>query len=424
MRFTLVTITSAMLAISGPAMAKPVKVEIKGTPGHYQLYRDGQAYKVRGAGGGDFRLDLLKSIGGNSIRTWNVGDGSILDAAAANGLTVALCLDVGRERLGFDYNNPRSVKAQLEKFRDQVERFKDHPALLVWIIGNELNYGAKGSAVWKAVNDISKMIHEVDPDHPTTTALAGISPSMYDTLRRYSPDLDFISVQLYGGLPGLPAMLDKIDPKLPIMVTEWGTVGHWETDKTRWGAPIELNSSQKAQTYRKGYQDILAPLKGRSIGSYAFLWGYKQERTPTWYGIFSPGGHPTEVVDVLQYAWQGRWPNNRSPKLDQLTLNGERASASVTLAPGKVYPASVKASDPEGQPLAYEWVVRYESTSTKSGGDEEKIPKILHGLISNQERANVELRAPAQPGEYRLFVYVRDPAKRTAYANIPFLVKQ
>ena len=52
-------------------------------------------------------------------------------------------------------------------------KYKDHPALLAWIIGNEANLRFKNPKVFDAINDISKMIHQVDPNHPTTTALSG-----------------------------------------------------------------------------------------------------------------------------------------------------------------------------------------------------------------------------------------------------------
>ena len=153
---------------------RPVKVEIVGQPGSYQLLRDGAPYRPIGAGAVAGSLVSLKAHGANSIRTWHVGNGQILDDAHALGLSVSLCLDVGRERLGFDYNDEAAVARQLIRFRAQVDQFKNHPALLTWIIGNELNIGSSNPKVWNAVNEIALMIHEVDPNHPATTALAGL----------------------------------------------------------------------------------------------------------------------------------------------------------------------------------------------------------------------------------------------------------
>ncbi len=71
------------------------------------------------------------------------------------------------------------------------------------------------------------------------------------------------------------------------MVTEWGATGHWEVNSTPWGAPIETHSSTKADLVQ--WNDTTWQLdsqKENCVGSYVFLWGQKQERTPTWYGMF------------------------------------------------------------------------------------------------------------------------------------------
>ena len=49
-------------------------------------------------------------------------------------------------------------------------------------------------------------------------------------------------------------------------------------------------------------------------GSFAFLWGQKQEYTSTWYALFMDSGLPTEAIDVLQFCWSGSYPENKSPK--------------------------------------------------------------------------------------------------------------
>ena len=86
------------------------------------------------------------------------------------------------------------------------------------------------------------------------------------------------------------------------MVTEWGTVGYWEMDKTDWGTPTELTSTEKANIFMRANDEVLSRFDGQLIGSYAFLWGQKQERTPTWFGVLTESGEVTEAVDVLHYT--------------------------------------------------------------------------------------------------------------------------
>ncbi|NIP19219.1 MAG: hypothetical protein GWM87_14480, partial [Xanthomonadales bacterium] len=77
--------------------------------GGYVLLRGGEPYEIKGAGLDNSNLENLASHGGNSFRNWGVADAAqglaLLDEAERLGLTVAMCLGIGRERQGFDYND-------------------------------------------------------------------------------------------------------------------------------------------------------------------------------------------------------------------------------------------------------------------------------------------------------------------------------
>ena len=323
----------------------PVKVELKKVDSSFRLFRNGQQYFIKGAGGNIFP-DRLTAYGGNSIRTWNTRNAKrLLDTAAKYGLTVLMGLEVSSERHGFDYNDTVAVKKQLDRLREEVLKYKDHPAVLAWGIGNELNLSYKNVKVWDAVNDISKMIHELDPNHPTTTIIAGITKEVVDHIKSKSPDLDLLSINTYGGLATLPAAVRRAGWIGAYMVTEWGPTGHWEGLTTAWKSPIEETSSEKAAVYKSRYEFSVERDKENCIGSYVFLWGQKQERTPTWYGIFTEKGEESEVVDVMQYLWSGNWPKNQAPHLYSFQLNNKKAIENIYLKPGATYNARAVVTD-------------------------------------------------------------------------------
>jgi hypothetical protein len=206
------------------------------------------------------------------------------------------------------------------------------------------------------------------------------------------------------------------------MVTEWGTIGYWESATTVWGAPVELNSSQKADTFLRAYRDVLTALEDRLLGSYAFYWGQKQERTPTWFGMLTEDGNLTEVVDVLQYSWTGKWPRNRTPRVQAMLLDGKTAGESIRLTADQTVEAVLELRDPDGDAVTYRWELKPESMATSGGGDYEKRLRNLEGFLSNPNAARTTL-TPPRPGSYRLFAYAANDQGRVAHANIPFLVE-
>jgi len=425
--FLLLTLGAGSVSAREPAAAGAVPVRVARDGTKFVLLRDGKPYPIKGAGLEFGSVAALAAHGGNSFRTWRTENGQksgreVLDEAARHGLTVAMCIEIGRERLKFDYDDERAVAKQLEFARREVLKYKDHPALLAWIIGNEANLRFRNPKVFDAINDISRMIHQVDPNHPTTTALSGFSAELANLIETRAPDLDFVGIQMYGDIVNLPRYLAEANFRRPYMVTEWGATGHWEVGKTTWGAPIEHTSSEKAESYRKAYETVIASGDERLIGDYVFLWGQKQERTPTWYGMFLADGSATETVDFMQFAWTGAWPANRAPRVEVVKLDSKHAADNVVVAPGQRVSASIVATDPEGGRLTYSWQVVRQIVVKEDGGDDEPVPPSVRIRMDGGDGANPSFIAPRRPGAYRLFVYVHDGSGSAGHANFPFYV--
>ena len=413
------------------------KVEIKKVDGQYDFYINDTLFVLKGAGldvnaGKDFKA--LAEAGANAFRTWRTDDAPMeLDSALKYGLKIAMGLDMDKELHGFDYNDEEAVKAQFEHIKKEVLKYKDHPALLCWVAGNELNLliNEDGSLslvnpkVYDALADIVDFIHEVDPNHPVTTTFAGPAIESHVKLcLDHCPQLDFLSYQVYGALSVVSDEEIRNNNDIPYTITEYGPIGHWEMPSTSWGREIEENSTQKADGLRDRIEKGLKPdPSGRNMGGFAFVWGQKQERTPTWYGIFNKDGRPIAVLDELTLYWSGEYPADRAPAVDSMTLDGKRSTDNITLKPGEVYTAEMAAFDHEGEELTYKWELLEEVTTRSQGGAFEAEPDDVKLEIISQEGGKIQFKTPGKAGEYRLFSYVYDQHK-VGNANIPFLVKE
>jgi hypothetical protein len=314
------------------------------------------------------------------------------------------------------------VKAQYDHFTSVVKELKDHPALLMWGVGNEVDLFYKNTNVWYAVEEVAKMIHEVDPNHPTCTVTAGFDPLEGKLIMERAPSIDIYGINTYGDIAGVRKGIEQLGWKGPYMITEWGPNGHWEVQKAKWGAPIEQNSHEKAVSYTQRYTECIAADPAKCIGSFVFLWGQKQETTSTWYGLFSEKGEWSEAVDGLHRLWKGTAPSNEAPILRPSSLNGSSKFGNIEITAGNKCQAVLEVLDPNNDKLKIVAHVIPESTDIKAGGDAEAAPAPLTGLRLRVKGNEVSFYAPGNVGQYRLFVFVYDERGGYAYENIPFLV--
>ena len=159
---------------------------------------------------------------------------------------------------------------------------------------------------------------------------------------------------------------------------------------------------------------------GRSLGSYVFFWGQKQEATATWFGMFLPSGEKLPRVDAMAYAWTGKWPENRAPKLNSL----ETPIAFKKVKAGSQSFAEADCIDREDDELRYVWEIRAESSDRKIGGDAEAAPPSFPDAIrEGQGTPRITLEAPQISGGYRVFVTAYDGQGGAVVHNLPFYVE-
>lgn len=412
---------TALLMTTVPAFLRAAEVRFAAKGEGFQLLRDGRPYAIRGAGGTQ-ALEQLVAAGGNSIRCWSPPGRATMDRAHGLGLTVMLGLPVGLPRHGFSYDDDAAVAKQRERVRNLVREYRGHPALLIYALGNEVEHHATDAQrlqVWREMEQLARIVKEEDPRHPVITVTAGWGRAVLTELHDLAPSLDAVGINTYGGMMRVAEAVKEQGWKKPWMVTEFGPRGHWEVAKTPWGLPIEDPSSVKADFYLAAYRRV-ENSSPSFLGAYVFLWGQKQEKTHTWYGMFLPDGTPLDTVDAMTMAWTGRWPEKRAPRIEALDVASVLRPGEpwLRLPPGSRIRAKVDAVSHDGSPLAITWDLRPDvSDNPSTGGDREPSVEPLAAALTHAAGDRCEVNLPAQPGNYRLFVYVRNTHGKAATAN-------
>ena len=400
---------------------RPIAVELRQTGAGWQLLRGGKPYFIRGAGG-DASLQQLAAAGANSLRTWGADDdvGATLDAAHALGLSVTVGIWLGHERHGFDYNDADRVREQLERARQSVLRYRDHPALLLWGIGNEMDGFGSGDnpAIWKAVNDVAAMVKQLDSAHPTMTVTAEIGGGRIEGVHRRCSCIDIHGINAYAGVPSLAERYREARTSKPYVLTEFGPPGAWEVAKSDWGAPAEPTSTEKSAFYRRSYEQGVLGAPDLVLGSYVFTWGFKMEATATWYGMFLDDGARLGAVDTMTELWSGRPPKKLAPTLEPLVIEGDSQ-----VDPGGMVQVRTGITATRDAAIRVRWVLRRDSDDAAPGGDYRPMLPEVEDVVIEGDRHGARLRMPAEPGPYRLFLYVYNNSGNAATANVALLVK-
>ncbi len=422
-------ISLLILCITMVSQAQRAEILKDGT--RWQLKVNNQPFFVKGVVGHTY-LEKVKQYGGNSIRIgWKKEE---LDQVNRLGLNALVNLPANAERYGMNYDDAAAVKKQTAAIIEIVKKTKDHPAVLMWAIGNELDYipGTKpfNPKVWDAVNQAAKAIKAIDPNHPVMTVIGtSMMEKVADIVKR-CPDIDLLGINSYGDIYTLPETLQKYGWIKPYVISEWGPDGYWEVKKTKWGAPYEQTGREKYDCYDQKYKTAIDNGNGQCLGSYVFYWsGFKQETTHTWFCMFNVDGLESPLVGLMHKMWSDTEQvtpsdpmSNLAPIVDSLNIGKYVRYQDIVLKPGSVNSSKVSVTDADNDPLTYQWELRPEAVYASYAGQGEKVPDPLAGLI-DEEKGVIQFTAPKDKGAYRLFVYAYDGKGHFSSANLPFLVK-
>jgi len=139
----------------------------------------------------DEDLSLMKEAGINTIRVYApIDDDVVLNQINKAGIKVIT---------GFGYNQNGYFDILSGSFINYVEKYKNHPAILLWELGNEYNYHPEWfendiKNWYKAMNDAAHLIHLKDPQHPVTTAHGDLPDSL---ALSSAPNIDVWGLNVY-----------------------------------------------------------------------------------------------------------------------------------------------------------------------------------------------------------------------------------
>ena len=247
----------------------------------------------------DTEMSLLKNMGVNVIRQYTGVPAKWIQYIYENyGIYTMLNHSFGRYGLTLDgvwtpvtiYDDPKTQEFLLSEVNNLVKEYKDTPGLLMYLLGNENNYGLfwqgaetedfpddeekkkfigekRGRPMYRLMNDAAKAMKSVDTSHPV--AICNGDVLFIDIVAEECTDVDIYGTNTYRGV-SFTDMFDVVKEKLdiPLMFTEFGADAF---------NAIDNKEDQKAQAYymvgnwKEIYENAAGLGKtGISIGGFTF----------------------------------------------------------------------------------------------------------------------------------------------------------
>lgn len=404
------------------------EVSVQQKDGKYFFLREGKPFFIKGAAGYS-QLQELAAAGGNTVVCWDTAVlETVLREADRYKLAVIVGIDVpGVHNTGF-YEDKQQLKTWQQSSRSLVDRYKNHPALLAWCLGNELifPFSPVYDPFYKAYNSLLNNIHQADPHHPVFTTVINLDKKNILNLQWRVPGLDFIGLNIYNSLRTLQNDLKQVSLywRGPYIIAEWAPHGGWEAKGTSWYAPLEQSSTQKAAAYYQFYTQHMPLQDPRFMGSVVFYWGCRYEYTYTWYSVFNEDGTATEIAEYLRDCWTGAAVPHISPVITGIFSDNRRAEDDIILSAGSEHTAAVTVQTAQQQDsMRFTWqIIKEQWVDWGKVWVSFKKPAVESGLFEDSTVQRPRFTAPTREGPYRIYVTVYGAGGYCATANIPFYV--
>ncbi len=293
-----------------PVSTGPVQVLGK------SLYVDGEPFTVKGVGYAPTPigywpwdvsvytdLDILmrdvtflQDMNVNTVRTWaQPPDTTLLDVLyAVPAEPIYTIVGFWIPVSGIDYGDPGTIAYYEDQFRDLVNQFKDHPGVLGWGLGNEVNLHHDGEALvnwYSLANRLAQAAYEEEGAtyHPTIIVNAGMFDLGSTDLGSDDASLDAIDVWGHNTYVGAEThcyfdYYDRLSAK-PLIFTEYG-IDAWND------AAGAVYQDVQAEYVVRQWRQIESGCAGGTVMAYSDEWWKAGEPDTQDFGGYPTGAHP------------------------------------------------------------------------------------------------------------------------------------
>jgi hypothetical protein len=389
----------------------------------WNLLVDGKPFKVKGVTFGhendvanyDNYFKDLQSLGVNTLRTWATGANTqqFLDAAAKYNIKVMVGIWMRHGRPGmedddsFNYLQDKDGMEDMYNISmDVVKKYKDHPAVLAWGVGNEvyLNMAtdAEKLAYSKFLERVCSNIKKLDPNHPISSTEAWTFG--LEWWQKHVPSVDIYGLNCYGaGANFLEEELKKRNIDKPYVITEFNVTGEWDIKNEVNGVKVEPSDEEKYNAIVNGYQNWIQN-KASCLGVYIFHYCDGNDFMSPWLfshhrGLYRP------TYWGIRKAYTGKEPTNAIPVIKKFQLPETPQQSDTWI------PVSLEVADAENETLEVRFYYNHRQGSRKRRSQINELN--FRGSLAE----GFEIQVPKEHGGVKVYVNVQDTFNNVGIAS-------
>jgi len=292
------------------SVGPPVPFDIRGIAWSPATRGAGRPDRAAYLAAADRDLPLMKAANINAVKSYIAPPRAVLDRMQQHGLVAIVTV----------------LNTASENFEPAVMELRDHPALLMWLVGNEWNinrlYGScEPAACYQRVNEVARRLKALDPEHPVATSFApsGEIPADGDLTRLDAVEVWGLNVYSQPGFfnrfQDWRLAAQRTGVKKPFLLTEYGADA-FDSRSQR------ADEAAQAAALRRQTEEIRGQLSARNpalpcLGGTPFEWNdeWWKRGNPA---AQDPGGFTHNGVAADGFAneeWWGVVDVDRRPRL-------------------------------------------------------------------------------------------------------------